>query len=156
KLAGQRINPLVAKAFAGPAPGSLDDVAKRYGKVLNDVEKAGRPAPDDTDRLELRRVFHGPDAPPDVVAGLFSDLELLPDRPAPGVLKKLQRGAERWRATGPGAPPRAMVLVDAKEMYEPAVFRRGSPNNIGERVPRRLPALLARGKREAFREGSGR
>jgi mono/diheme cytochrome c family protein len=164
------VNPLVAKAFAGKPPKSLADVAARYGEVLNATEKmwqeelakaarAKLPPParlDDPDREELRKVFHGPDAPPDVPEGLIADLDLLPDRPAQDKLQKLRKAVEQWRATGPGAPPRAMVLVDSPRPYEPRVFRRGNPNNPGPAVPRQFLGVLSGPNRKPFTHGSGR
>jgi len=95
------------------------------------------------DREELRRVFHGPDAPPDVPPGHINDLELLPDRPSQAKLQELLRAVETWRATGPGAPPRAMALEDAPTPVEPRVFVRGNPNNPGAAVPRQFLGVLA-------------
>jgi hypothetical protein len=148
------VNPLVLEALTAKPPASMTDVAGRYGKLLNEVEKGW--AEDDADRDELRRVFHGPDAPPDVVGGLFSDLQLLPDRASQGVLQNLRKAVEQYRATGPGAPPRAMVLVDTPTPIEPVIFRRGNPSNRGERVPRRFLGFLSGEKRQAFTKGSGR
>jgi hypothetical protein len=72
------------------------------------------------------------------------------------VLQNLRKAVEQWRATGPGAPPRAMVLVETARPYEPVVFRRGNPANSGERVPRRFLALLSGANRKPFTHGSGR
>jgi hypothetical protein len=48
------------------------------------------------------------------------------------------------------------VLLDLLTPREPVVFRRGNPNNPGEIVVRRLPAVLAKEKRDPFVKGSGR
>jgi hypothetical protein len=87
---------------------------------------------------------------------LFADLDLLPDRPSQAEVQKLRKDVEQWRAAGPGAPPRAMVLVDAPTPYRPRVFRRGNPNNPGPEVPRRFLEVLAGPARRPFRHGSGR
>jgi hypothetical protein len=164
------INSLVGKALSSPAPASLADVANRYAKLLEQVDRnwrqaialaarLKRPLPTrlpDAEKEELRQVFHAPDAPPNITPGLFSELELLPDRAAQGRLQQLRKAVEKWRATGPGAPPRAMVLVDAATPYEPVVFRRGNPGNPGKRVPRRFLALLSGKERKPFTKGSGR
>jgi hypothetical protein len=164
------INPLVAKAFSGKPPASMTDVAQRYAKLLGDMDRKWslvralafrlkRSNPDrltDPDDEELRQVFYGPNAPPNVKRALVNDLDLLPDRAAQGVLQKLRKAVEQWRATGPGAPPRAMVLVEAPRPFEPVVFRRGSPTNLGERVPRRFLAFLSNNQREPFNRASGR
>jgi hypothetical protein len=84
------------------------------------------------------------------------DLDLLPDRPSQAKLQELRKAVETWRATGPGAPPRAMVLEDAPAPYQPRVFLRGNPNNPGEPVPRQFLAVLAGGRRRPFEHGSGR
>jgi hypothetical protein len=164
------INPLVAKALSGKPPASMAEVAQRYAKLLNTIDRSWwltralarrlkQPAPvrlDDPHEEELRQVFYGPDEPPNIKRALINDLDLLPDRAAQGVLQKLRKAVEQWRATGPGAPPRAMVLVEAPRPYEPVVFRRGNPANPGEHVPRRFLALLSDTQRKPFTHGSGR
>jgi hypothetical protein len=170
RLAGRPVNPLVARAFAAARPLSMKGVAAVYGSLLTTTEalwqraldeasQEARPAPDrllDPAREELRRVLYGPDAPADVPTNLFDDLALLPDRPAQAVLQKLRKEVEQWRSGGPGAPPRAMVLVDIPRPYAPRVFRRGNPNNPGEAVPRRFLEVLAGESRRPFAKGSGR
>jgi mono/diheme cytochrome c family protein len=164
------INPLVAKALAEKPPRTLAEVAERYSALLNSVEKrwhdyreeealAGSPLPTsmpDAAEEELRQAFHGPDGPPNLVRGQISDLELLPDRPSQAKLQELLKSVEQWRATGPGAPPRAMALEDAPVPYEPHVFQRGNPNHVGEGVPRQFLKVLAGEKRRPFTQGSGR
>jgi hypothetical protein len=71
-------------------------------------------------------------------------------------LTALQRKVDEWNVTGPGSPPRAMVLQDLPKPRNPHVFLRGNPNNRGEAVPRRYLEVLAGEKREPFKEGSGR
>jgi hypothetical protein len=160
----RQVHPLVAKLLA-PAPSSLAELAVGYGKLLNEIDKlweeekkkhAGATRLADSDREELRQVLHGADSPANIEPGQISNLELLPDRPAQAELQKLARAVEQWRATGPGAPPRANVLLDLPRPVEPVVFRRGNPNNPGERVVRQLPFILSPGDRQPFRQGSGR
>ena len=43
------------------------------------------------------------------------------------------------------APPRAMVLVDAEEIVEPVIFKRGNAAVPGATVPRLMAASFARG-----------
>jgi hypothetical protein len=156
-VAAGRINPLVAKAFAEP-PRSMKDVAQRYGELLNQTEKLWNESapPTDSAHEELRQVFHGSDAPPDVPPGLLSELDLIPDRPSQGELQKLRKAVEKWRIEGTAAPPRAHVLVDALKPYDPYVFLRGNPNNRGESVPRRFLSVLAGPNARPFQHGSGR
>jgi uncharacterized protein DUF1553 len=63
---------------------------------------------------------------------------------------------DAYQATAPGAPPRAMALVDLPQPVTPHVFLRGNPNNPGPAVPRQFFEVLAGQKRQPFKEGSGR
>jgi hypothetical protein len=148
--ATRRVNPILLRALAATPPRSREELAALYNRVLN----AAQPGTADSD--ELRAVFDGPDAAPNPPPHAISELELLPDRPAQGELQKLRKPVEEWRATGPGAPPRAMVLEDLPEPYNPRVFLRGNPGNPGEAVPRQFLAVLAGPGRKPFADGSGR
>jgi mono/diheme cytochrome c family protein len=164
------VNPLVVKAFADRPPRTLAEAAQRYGELLNAVDQrwqeivkqaaaAGKPAPaalPEPAAEELRQVFYGPDAAPNVAMNPVGDLDLLPDRPSQAQLQELRKAVETWRATGAGAPPRAMVLEDAPQPYQPRVFLRGSPSNLGEPVPRQFLSVVAGEKRRPFLHGSGR
>jgi hypothetical protein len=164
------INPLVARALAGKPPRSLAEAAQVYASVLNDIDRqwqdalkqataVGNPPPSglaNPAQEELRQVFYGPNSPPNVPFNPMGDLELLPDRPSQNKLKELLKVVEQWRATGPGAPPRAMVVEELPNPYEPRVFLRGNPHNLGEPVPRQFLGVLAGAERKPFRDGSGR
>jgi hypothetical protein len=71
-------------------------------------------------------------------------------------LTALQKKVDEWKVTGPGSPPRAMVLQDAPAPTEPRLFLRGNPNNRGDAVPRQFLQVLAGDKRRPFAQGSGR
>lgn len=164
------VNPIVARSFADKPPATIQEVAHRYGELLGAADRQWQELLERASRTksavphglpepaqeELRLVFWGPTSPPDVPYDLISSLDLLPDRASQGKMQELKKAVESWRATGPGAPPRAMVLVDAPVPYEPHVFLRGNPANLGPAVPRRLPALLGGADRRAFGRGSGR
>jgi hypothetical protein len=148
----------------------MSEAAQRYAAALNAVEKHWlegrvlasifrRPMPanlPDPAEEELRQVYHATDAPPNLHASSYNDLDLLPDRPAQEEMKKYLKAVEEWRAKGPGAPPRAMTVQDLPKPYEPRVFQRGNPNQLGEHVPRRFVSVIAGGKRQPFQKGSGR
>jgi len=161
------VNPLVALTFAARPPRSLAEAARIYAILFRGAEavsgvatawaiRHGIAPPSLAAIEQLRQVFHGPDAPPNVPMSLVGDLALLPDRPSQTKLKELRAAVEKWRATGPGAPARAMALEDAPLPVEPRVFIRGNPNNLGEAVPRQFIAVLAGPGRRAFGAGSGR
>jgi mono/diheme cytochrome c family protein len=163
------INPLVVKAFANKPPQTIKEVAQRYCALWNAADKLWqegiqhatqkklvlRVLPDPAQE-ELRQCFYGPDSAPNVAMNPVGDLDLLPDRPSQATLQELRKAVETWRATGRGAPPRAMVLHDTPVPYAPRVFLRGNPNNLGEPVPRQFLGVLAGEKRRPFAHGSGR
>ena len=61
-------------------------------------------------------------------------------------------------STHPGAPPRAMSLVDKENIQDPYVFLRGTFGARGDRVPRRFPVALSPvgEERRNYTKGSGR
>lgn len=60
-------------------------------------------------------------------------------------------------ATHPGAPSRAMAMIDAKQPYESKVFIRGNANNLGADAPRQFLEILSRTDQTPFpAETSGR
>ena len=163
------VNPLVVQALSQSTPTSMGELARLYGTLLNSAEAIGqehrrRSALDKTQPgplpvaayQELWEVFHSPDAPPNVDLNAVSNLVLLPDRPSQAKFQELQKAVETWRSTGPGAPPRAMSLVDTSIPVQPRVFLRGNPNTPGAAVPRRFLKALSSSARPAFKEGSGR
>ncbi len=159
----QPANPLIAKALAALAPKQLTEVAEAYAGALTAIDQQWRDAfqlgktqLDDPTAEELRQVFYGADAPPNVAMLPYGDLSLLPDRPSQAKLQELRKALEKWRTAGPGAPPRALVLEDHPTPYQPHIFLRGNPNNPGERALRQAPAVLSLGKHQPFERGSGR
>ena len=163
------VNPIVLQALSEQPLHSLAEVAQVYGQLLNHVEQVwqdrvarasleGRtPEPLPNTALEaLRQVFYGPDSPPNVIMLPYGDLGLLPDRPSQAKLQELRNAVQNWLTTGPGAPARAMILEDTPKPFEPHVFLRGNPNNLGPAVPRRFLAAVSPTKPEPFHEGGGR
>jgi hypothetical protein len=71
-------------------------------------------------------------------------------------LAELRNKVNRWRVSGPGSPPRAMVLEDAPNPMNPYVFVRGNPGNHGPAVPRQFLEVLSGPARRPFGQGSGR
>ena len=78
------------------------------------------------------------------------------DVPTKQHLERLQREADEFEVNSPDAPPRAMVVADRRQPAEPRIFRRGSPSNPGEVVPRQFLSVLAASPRTPFKHGSGR
>ena len=63
---------------------------------------------------------------------------------------------DRMTVKAADAWPRAMVLFDAGELYEPRIFVRGNASQPGDRVPRQFLRIVAGADRRPFTHGSGR
>ena len=158
------VNPVVASVFsADEPPASLTEVAERYNKLFASVDREWKeaqtnaPAPTalaDQNREKLRQVLYGPGSP---IAALDSDeLHRFTDTPAQQKLRALKRKLDELDATHPGAPPRAMALLDNATATEPVVFKRGNAGNPGDKVPRQFLSVIAGPNRRPFQKGSGR
>ncbi len=95
--AAQKLNPLVANAFAEKTPLSMREVAEVYGKLLTGLEKKWSANP--TNKLskpeeELRQVLYAADSPASVPAGAIVDLEWYFDEPTRVALGKLSSQIE--------------------------------------------------------------
>ena len=164
-----QVNSLILAAVLAKPPTNLAELAARYAEVLSAIDGEWRehvdkaqqeshpPAPlEEPPREALHRVFYGADSPVILQRTPIGDLDLLPDRGSQEERNKLLGAVEKWRATGAGAPPRAMSLEDQPHPYTPHVFVRGNPNNPREAVPRRFLHVLSAGEPQSFADGSGR
>lgn len=150
----QRLNPLVARAFSGQPPASLADVAERYRQVFAEVDRLWQeavraadekksPPPSklaDADQEQIRQLLYGPNGPPNVP---LANLDSVLNKASRERLRKLRKDVEHFQGTFAAAPPRAMVLQDGPNPYDPHVFVRGNPNKPGEAVPRQFLQVLA-------------
>ncbi|MBI5799244.1 MAG: PSD1 domain-containing protein [Verrucomicrobia bacterium] len=146
----QHASPLVAAAFANP-PKSMKEVAERYGKLLTDADAAAPHA--DKEKEALRLALRAADAPPNLPAP-ENDTLLEDARPR---LRQLKAKVDEVDATHPGAPPRAMALVDRDPPTRPYIFVRGNPANRGPEVERGFPKVASLGQPVIFpAKSSGR
>ncbi len=159
---GKSINALVAKAFNGPAPASLAEVAGRYEKLFQEIDKAWQELQQkdatanrlpSADQEAIRQLLYAPTAPANVP---LAEIERYLDRVRRDKLTQLRKRVLQWQATAPDAPPRGMVLVDMASPGQPRVLVRGNPNNPGVAVPRQFLEVLAGDGRKPFSKGSGR
>jgi hypothetical protein len=161
------LNPLVSRAFAEP-PATIREVADRYGELLAEVDRQvqerGKAAGTDPSATSLpdagaealRQVLHGPRSPCVVPDEAIVGIELFFDTQTVERLWKLQGELDRWLIRSPSAPPYAVALADRAEIREPRVFRRGTPANPGDEVPRHFLTVVAGPDPEPFTIGSGR
>lgn len=133
------INSIVRKNFVSFSPSTMESVAEVYGEIFKGV--AAQYQLDSSklskDESLLANVLFGKGSPavlPSILGWGF--LDLIPDRPTQSVYQNLIKDVENFCKAGPHAPPRAMVLNDSEEMFEPYVFLRGNPNRKGKTVRR--------------------
>jgi hypothetical protein len=158
------INPLVVSAFATNAPATMKDVAERYGNLLKDADSrwqnalAPTNAPSvkslpDAAQEALRQILYADGAPANLPRGEFDRLY---QTPVGQKMRELQRHVEELDATSPGAPPRAMALVDRANPHDTPIFIRGNCDNPGPLAPREFLEVLSGPNRKPFHSGSGR
>ncbi|HEY1169977.1 MAG TPA: PSD1 and planctomycete cytochrome C domain-containing protein [Verrucomicrobiae bacterium] len=164
--AAKPIHPLIRNAFKGRSVGSLKDAADRYNEVFAGIEnkfqeayaaakKKNETLPTgvrDSQENTLRLVLLD-EKSPSFVAEAKHDILLDGARPK---LRELKADIDRLDAVHPGAPARAMSLVDKDKPMNPVVFIRGSPGNRGAQVPRQFLEVLSKPDRKPFQKGSGR
>ncbi len=138
-------NPLVREAFT-EIPGSLREVAQRYGTLLGAHDL---PSPlDDPRREALRQTLCAPDAVTNMPVAEVDQFLTGEDRDK---MKKLRRKVEEMHFH-PGAPARAMTLEEGAP-HEPRVFVRGNPATPGDAIPRRFLAILSPEERAPYATG---
>ena len=135
-------HPAVRAALAEAV--SLEAAAKSLGQLLYKA-KSGQP--------KLREAVHSDDSPAKLSDG---DVNRVMDVEGRQGIRSRKRKFDELEGEHPGAPNRAMVLLDNASPHDPRIFRRGNPGMKGDAVPRRFIAALSHGERKPFVEGSGR
>ncbi len=153
-------NPVIAQSFADHPPGTMAEVAQRYGALLSEagkkwraVEKTGAKALTEPGWEAIRSLAIGDDG---VLTIKPDALPRMLDRPDRNKLNALTSAVAAIRASHPGSPPRAMVLNDTPNPIEPRVLLRGNNSRPGKQVPRQFLAVLSGPGRKPFKDGSGR
>ena len=150
-------NVRILSALRGNPPTSFADVGARYGEVLGAAARAREEtgtgdAADPADE-PLHALLHGPDSP---ITRSADGIDRFFATPVAQKNRALRRKLDELDATHPGAPRRAMALVDRSNPVTPVVFKRGNPGNHGDPVPRRFLEVLSGPERPEFQDGSGR
>ncbi len=153
------------KLFVDKAPASLEEVAEAINALCKQVDtawqtllKTNQPSHEpknlpDPSLESVRQLLYGDGSPTIVSSG---EIRRLFDVPTAQKVRALQRKLDELDATHPGAPPRAMALVENSTPHNPHVFIRGNPGNSGVAVPRQFLGFLAGPERQPFSKGGGR
>ncbi len=111
-------------------PASLQDLAALYNRVFTDAEKTPPSS----------ALLSAPDAP---AALGFDETAKMLKRQIDDKVSGFRREIEALNWTEPGAPLRAMALVDKPKPHNSPIFLRGNPANKGPEAPRRFLEVLS-------------
>ena len=134
--AATEIAPALLAALHAKPPASLADLAAIYNRTFTAAEQTNVPAP----LAALRAFSTTPDAPANLS---FDAAAKIIKRQLDDKTSALRRDLEALNWTEPGAPLRAMALVDKKSPQNSPILLRGNPANKGPDAPRRFLEVLA-------------
>ena len=142
-------NSVVAAAFAqAPAPQSFSDVAAVYASVF--LENSGVEPYGDKQRESIRALIRGGRSPMTIDSERVEGYFTRKDREK---MTRLENEIKKLDIESPGAPHRAMVMLDRDKPADQRIMIRGNPGRLGEPAPR---AYLEFFGGEKFTDGSGR
>lgn len=153
-----QLNPLVGEALAKSALHGKGDLARVYGDLLQRVYDESKRAsaatgPASEAFRQLLAVLTRPDSPCFFPKSQTWQYMSRGDKDA---FARKRNELDRLAVKSPDAPPRAMVLNDSPDLYQPRIFTRGNPSQLGDPVPRQFLRVLAGDQRQPFPHGSGR
>ena len=155
-----QLNPLIAELLAHSRFRDKADVARAYGELIRKIDEEGRafkaassPGAEHEARRQIQAILGDHDSPAYFPKSqIFSYLSWTEKDGFGGKLTEL----DRMVVKAAGAPPRAMVLLEAEELCAPRIFVRGNPSQPGQVVPRQFLRVIAGPDRYPFPHGSGR
>ncbi len=154
-----QVNPLIMQALTVLPIRSKADVAKAYGTVMlrvgQDAQAANPPGPGSLspEQKQLWEIIASRESPNDIP---LSQTRKYMSRQQTDQFGGMLTELDRLAAVNAGAPPRAMVVRDKSELYEPRIFVRGNPSSPGKPVPRQFIEVISPSDRPKFAHGSGR
>ena len=149
-----RLHPAVVEAWRAAPPATMADVAAGYGRLLPAAGAGGAAgAAADPQAEALRVVLMAPEGISGVEAMSLGRDFSVAER---DVLRGLRNEVDTYKATSENGPPRAMAMQDKAEPVRAVIFKRGSPGQPGDEVPRQFLEALSGPDRKPFAQGSGR
>lgn len=151
---GSGVNARVAAGFVKEgkpvAVASLKEAAAIYNTIFGEALKAPE---GDANAEALKQLVKADDAPPSLPR---DNIARMVKRETDNKTAPLKRERESLNWTEPGAPLRAMALVDKAKPANTRVFIRGNQANRGPEAQRQFLEILSGATREPFKKGSGR
>ncbi|MSU22885.1 MAG: DUF1549 domain-containing protein [Opitutus sp.] len=158
-------NAVILAALTEKPLSSLKDAAAVYNRVFADIEKSWQTLRtgqieieypvtfSDPDHEAIRQILYAGGAPANL--GYDATAKII-KRTIDDKTSGLRREVEALNWTEPGAPLRAMSLVDRAKPHNSPIFLRGNPSNSGPEAPRRFLEILGGDKLPAATTTSGR
>jgi hypothetical protein len=155
-----QLNPLIAELLTNVSLTSKAEVARAFGDLIRRVdEEVRRPSASAASAAEQPARHQ--------IESILADHQSPAYFPRSQAYYYMSRGEkdtfggkiteiDRMTVKASTTPSRAMVLLDAEELYDPRIFVRGNPSQPGERVPRQFLRVVAGPGRRPFSRGSGR
>lgn len=131
-----------------PAPKNFSEVAAIYADIFNTCLAGSEP--DNADWKQVREILQTAPSPMSVPveqANVFFTRNDL------SKVVKMSNDRLKLENEHPGAPPRAMVMLDKPKPADVSIFIRGNPSRRGAVAPRGWLTMFGG---ETFKEGSGR
>jgi mono/diheme cytochrome c family protein len=143
---------------AGAIPQALRvAVARAYGVAISEAWKAQEAAGGvdkvDPATKQLVEVLTADGSPSKLARDRINEYYTRAEREEE---RRLQTEVQKFEASSPVAPPRAMVVKEQPQPMNPVVFLRGNPARPGKAVPRQFLWVIAGNERQPFKTGSGR
>ncbi len=159
-----QINPFVREALNKATLSTRADVGRVYGELLKRLYEESKSSSSEAESSADEAI---------VVAARKQLLELVVGRDSPLYFPKSQtrrymsrqqtdqyggklQELDRMAVKSVHATPRAMVLNDAESPFNPRIFVRGNPTQLGNPVDRQFLQILSGPDRKPFGPGSGR
>ncbi len=150
-----QINPIIKQAYLNTPPESVLELALMYATVIQQVhvdsQKEGTqlsPA-----QQQVHQHLIADNSPTAVtLANVTKFYNRADNNTRLGIVRKM----DKYKSTTPGNPPRAMVMEEKPDPYNPVVFIRGNARRRGEAVERQFLYAIDGDDRQPFQQGGGR
>ena len=150
-----QINPIIKQRFIDNPVSNKIQLARLYGDLLQELHRQVSSAGEKLTaaQQQVYQLVIAPGTPTDVTLQNVTQFYNRDDtnKRAPLVSK-----IDKHKAFSPGNPPRAMILQENPNPYDPRVFIRGQAGSKGDAVPRQFLYVLAGPERKPYKNGSGR
>ena len=150
-----QINPVIKQRFIANPPVNKIQLARLYGDLLQELHRQATSAGEELTaaQQQVYQLVTAAGTPTDVT---LQNVVQFYNRDDTNKRAPLVSKIDKHKAFSPGNPPRAMVLQENPNPYDPRVFIRGQAARKGDAVPRQFLYVLAGPEREPYKNGSGR